>query len=297
MRNSIIPKYQVMPDLSEEDYQALKKDIQERGVMVPIEYDEDGNVLDGHHRLRICHELGVKDFPKIVRDGLSESEKRTHARQLNMARRHLTREQRQELIREQLIETPEKSNRQIAVDLGVDHKTIGTKRQELESRGEIPHLNTSTGVDGKEYPRQVQRREESKKEKPTTSYEFRTKQNVREAEEEQLDIEDMLDTEEPDESSQIAYTLPPAHDINARRERIQENLKKDLKRLDLSTKVYNEFKDIIRAINDFETTPERMDALYENCNGGVPAEEEIEDIEDSINKLKDIQMFYRFKKG
>ena len=87
--------------------------------MVPIEYDEHGNVLDGHHRLKICVELGIKDFPTVYRPGLSEADKRIHARMLNMARRHLTQEQRRGLIREQLTETPEKSDRQIAAGLGV----------------------------------------------------------------------------------------------------------------------------------------------------------------------------------
>ena len=55
--------YQVMPNLSAEEYAELKADIQLRGVMVPIEFDEKGNVLDGHHRLQICGELGITDYP------------------------------------------------------------------------------------------------------------------------------------------------------------------------------------------------------------------------------------------
>ena len=74
--------------------------------MVPIEYDELGNVLDGYHRLRICSELGINDFPKVICAGMTEAEKLTHARKLNMARRHLTQEQKRVLIREQLKETP-----------------------------------------------------------------------------------------------------------------------------------------------------------------------------------------------
>ena len=40
--------YQVMPDLTPEEYAELKSDIASRGVMVPVEFDEAGNVLDGH---------------------------------------------------------------------------------------------------------------------------------------------------------------------------------------------------------------------------------------------------------
>ncbi|CVK18510.1 ParB/RepB/Spo0J family partition protein [Sporomusa sphaeroides] len=147
--------YQVMPDLSPDDYTELKVDIQKRGMMVPVEYDEDGNILDGHHRIKICTELGLKDWPRVVRVGMTEEQKREHARKLNMARRHLTREQRQELIRQQLLETPEKSDRQIAVSLGVDNSTVSRTRQRMEDQGQLLQCNTSTGADGKTYPRQA----------------------------------------------------------------------------------------------------------------------------------------------
>jgi ParB-like chromosome segregation protein Spo0J len=120
--------YQVMPDLSPQDYEALKNDIAHRGVLIPVEYDEHGNVLDGYHRLRACKELGLSAWPKFIRKGLSEEEKREHARQLNLARRHLNQEQKRQLIKDQLKDTPHRSNRQIAGGLGVDHKTVSAAR-------------------------------------------------------------------------------------------------------------------------------------------------------------------------
>ena len=60
-------KYQVLPDMPSEQFEALKADIAERGVLVPIDVDEQGHILDGHHRYRACVELGVTDFPTIVR--------------------------------------------------------------------------------------------------------------------------------------------------------------------------------------------------------------------------------------
>ena len=150
-------KYQVMPALTPEEYAELKADIQERGVMVPIEFDEQGNVLDGYHRLQICQELGIKDYPKVIRAGMTEAEKFTHARRLNIARRHLTGEQKRGLIREQLKETPERSDRQIAKALGVDNHTVATQRKKLETGEEIPQVSQMIGVDGKEYPRQVEK--------------------------------------------------------------------------------------------------------------------------------------------
>ncbi len=150
--------YQVMPELTPEEYAELKADIAERGVMIPIEYDELGNVLDGYHRLKICEELGIKDYPRVIRAGMTESEKLTHARKLNIARRHLTSGQKRELIRDQLKTTPEQSDRQIAKALGVDNSTVSAHRKEMVEKGELLESNSSIGADGKERPRKVKRK-------------------------------------------------------------------------------------------------------------------------------------------
>lgn len=81
--------FQLLPPLSPDDYERLKADIAERGIMVPVEVDEDGEILDGHHRLQIARELDI-DCPRVVRPGMAEHEKRLHAVALNLARRHLT---------------------------------------------------------------------------------------------------------------------------------------------------------------------------------------------------------------
>lgn len=151
------PPYQLFPDLADDQYQDLKRDIAERGVMVPVEYDDEGNILDGHHRVRAHSELvdagaELAPYPRIVREGWTETQKREHVRRLNILRRHLTQEQRRELIRDQVRETPERSNRQIAGALGVDHKTVAPIRAELEGRGEIPHVSTTTDTLGRQQP-------------------------------------------------------------------------------------------------------------------------------------------------
>jgi hypothetical protein len=144
--------YQVMPPLSDAEYHELKADIAARGVMVPLEYDESGNVLDGHHRERACKELGITDWPRIVRYGLDDAGKRLHARQLNLARRHLNQEAKRRLIEDQLRETPECSNRTIAASLGVDDTTVGDARRRLEATAGIPQLERTVGADGKYRP-------------------------------------------------------------------------------------------------------------------------------------------------
>jgi len=151
-------KYQLISPLSPEDFAALEADIMERGVLSPIEFDEDGNVLDGHHRLMICDKHKITDYPKIVRKGWSEEQKRTHARRMNLARRHLTREQRRKLIEDELRERPESTDRKIAAALGVDHKTVGVARGHLEAGGEIPHVDVSVGLNNKPFTRTTVRR-------------------------------------------------------------------------------------------------------------------------------------------
>lgn len=78
----------LLPALSEVEYAALRDDIARRGVLVPIEVDEHGRILDGWHRRRACDELGI-DPPTVVRPGLSDAEKREHAIVLNLVRRQL----------------------------------------------------------------------------------------------------------------------------------------------------------------------------------------------------------------
>ena len=70
-----------------------------------------------------------------------------------MARRHITQEQRREIIRAQLAETPERSDRQIAAGLGVSDPTVNKVRHDMENAGEVQRFSTSIGADGKQYPR------------------------------------------------------------------------------------------------------------------------------------------------
>jgi len=55
-----------------------------------------------------------------------------------------------------LVETPERSDRQIAAGLGVDDSTVSRQREKMEKDGQLLHCNSSIGADGKERPRQVQ---------------------------------------------------------------------------------------------------------------------------------------------
>src|SRR5580658_6563088 len=99
-------RWQLLPDLSDAEFAALKADVAAHGVAVPIEVDaESGAVLDGHHRLRAVEELraeGVKvpDWPRIVRSFATDDERVEHVLALNLARRHLSTNARRDLVAE-----------------------------------------------------------------------------------------------------------------------------------------------------------------------------------------------------
>lgn len=123
--------YQLLPPLTTEEYAALREDIATNGIRVPIDVDETGRVLDGHHRQAIASELGVGCPTRIVA-GLTEDQKRAHALAVNLQRRILTREQRRGLIATELERDPDRSDRAIGRLVGVDHKTVGAMRRDLE---------------------------------------------------------------------------------------------------------------------------------------------------------------------
>lgn len=136
---------ELLPPLSADEYEALKADIAERGCLVPVEIDEDGNVLDGAHRQRACAEVGIEP-PTITRRGLSDAEKRAHAIALNLQRRQLSREQRRSFHVE--LRNLGKSLREIAAASGVDPATVMRDTAGVESATPA----RTTGRDGKSYP-------------------------------------------------------------------------------------------------------------------------------------------------
>lgn len=144
-------RYQVMPPLGTDEYQELFEDIKINGVLEPIHVDEEGVVIDGHHRSKIANELGIP-CPVITHDNLDDAGKRSLAFTLNLKRRHLNREQRRALIAESLKSDPQLSNREHARRTGASHPTVNTVREELEDRGEVEKFTTSKGGDGKSYP-------------------------------------------------------------------------------------------------------------------------------------------------
>src|SRR5215472_1852678 len=152
-------KYQLLPAMTPAEFEALQADIAERGVVVPIDIDEDGEIIDGHHRYQAWLALKKNEPPPaIVRAGLSDDEKRAFARKNNILRRHLTREQVRAVVAAQLKDTPQWADNRIAKEIGVDGKTVESVRGDLLATSEIPKLDRLIGADGKERPAKQPRR-------------------------------------------------------------------------------------------------------------------------------------------
>ena len=133
-------KYQILPPLDPETYAALRANVVLRGITVPVVRDEDGYLLDGFARSRIAKELGY-ECPSVTVKGLSEHEKRSQVRALNLARRQLDQTARRAIIADELRENSGRSNRWIGKALGVNHETVAGVRRALESTGGIRQLD------------------------------------------------------------------------------------------------------------------------------------------------------------
>jgi ParB-like chromosome segregation protein Spo0J len=90
------PYADLLPPLKTSEREALAADIKANGVLHPIVIDEDGNILDGHHRYSID-----RNAPTIVVKGLSDDEKRAYTIRANLARRNLTGDQTREVAKTQ----------------------------------------------------------------------------------------------------------------------------------------------------------------------------------------------------
>jgi transposase len=144
------PAANLLPLLGDEELRELAADIQkEPGLLEPITVYE-GQILDGRNRLAACKLAGRRPVYQWVYDGdLGEGGPLGYVLSKNLHRRHLTNEQKRAVVAAMLQADPSRSNRQIAEQVGVDHKTVGAVRQAQEATGEIPQLARAEGKDGR----------------------------------------------------------------------------------------------------------------------------------------------------
>lgn len=149
--------HQFMPALSPEAYDALKEDIRENGVLMPLLVDEDYAVVDGHNRVKVWFELLEEgDDPSPVAahviPGLNKHTAHNLAIGVNIKRRHMTPPQKRELVAQELRYLAEYYEEQgytgeqtrswdtsrLARHLAVSRNLALDVRREMEGSDEIP---------------------------------------------------------------------------------------------------------------------------------------------------------------
>jgi ParB-like chromosome segregation protein Spo0J len=144
--------------LSKREYQDLKESIDKYGIKIPVAIDEDNGILDGANRTRIAAELGLPVIPTRIVECANTEEKRQLALSLNIDRRHLSPEERRQIVeaRRQRVQEKRaagKSLRAIAEEEGVSHVQV---KKDLEGDSGVNQL---TPVENESKPSAVDRSE------------------------------------------------------------------------------------------------------------------------------------------
>lgn len=136
----------LMPVLDPATAAALRDSIEKHGVVVPVVVDQDGRIIDGHHRSRIADDLGIP-YMKRTQQVADEDEFRHLSVELNTIRRHMPIEERQRIVAE--LRAAGHSERAIANTVGVSKTQVRNDLQVVTG----DHLPAEvTGQDGKRYP-------------------------------------------------------------------------------------------------------------------------------------------------
>jgi len=169
---AVHPAAEAFPPLSKQDLLELAGDIKRNGLEASIvvwspEVDAKRQLLDGRNRLdalalngqlavdeqgSLCIKKQDGGLELIEQQQIVGGDPEKHAYSLNLHRRHLTPEQKRELIAKLLKAAPEKSDRAIGKMAKADKNTVASVRAEQEGRGEIHHVEKRTDSKGRKQP-------------------------------------------------------------------------------------------------------------------------------------------------
>jgi hypothetical protein len=156
----------ILPLMEGTEFDELVADIKANGLREKIDLYQ-GKILDGRNRYRALLQLGIdpsKDDKQYFRKAIyahsiggeiqaheqdNDARVRAYVISKNILRRHLTAEQKRELIGKLIKADPSKSDRQIGEMTKADHKTVGAVRAKKEATGEISPVEKRVGGDGK----------------------------------------------------------------------------------------------------------------------------------------------------
>jgi ParB-like chromosome segregation protein Spo0J len=155
------PAADLFPIMSDAELDALAADIKKNGVTQPVVFwGKPGLLIDGRNRIEAYVRAGIDG--QIQHFHVDESvDPYTYVISANIHRRHLTSEQKRELIAKLLKANPAKSDRQVAETIKASPTTVGTVRKKLEAAGDVSKLDTRKDTMGRKQP--------AKKAKPKTA--------------------------------------------------------------------------------------------------------------------------------
>jgi ParB-like chromosome segregation protein Spo0J len=163
------PLADMFPLLEGKDFDDLVEDIKKNGLREKIDLYQ-GKIADGRNRYRALLRLGVdpsvepdKYFRKAIythtiggeiapHEQTNDDRVRAYIISRNIHRRHLTAEQKRDLIAKLLIADPGKSDRLVAKQAGVSNTHVGKLRKELEKSGDVSTVDTRTDTKGRKQP-------------------------------------------------------------------------------------------------------------------------------------------------
>jgi hypothetical protein len=163
------PLADIFPLMEGAEFDALVADIKANGLREKIDLYE-GKIVDGQNRYLALQRLEIDpsaDPSKYFRKALyahttggeiapheqnNDDRVRAYVISKNIHRRHLTPEQKRDLIAKLLKATPEKSDRQIAKAVKASHHTVETVRTKMEGRGQIAHVEKRIDTKGRKQP-------------------------------------------------------------------------------------------------------------------------------------------------
>ena len=147
------PLADMFPLLEGQDFADLVADIRENGLRQEedIVVDVAGRIIDGRNRYLACIEAGVE--PRFyTRRFREEAALAAFIISKNVHRRHLTAEQKRDLIAKLLIADPTKSDRAIAKIAKASPTTVGTVRAKGEASGDVSKSDTRRDTKGRKQP-------------------------------------------------------------------------------------------------------------------------------------------------
>jgi hypothetical protein len=161
---TVHPAADLFPMMADGEIDDLAKDIEERGLQSPLSLwrslpGAEWQLIDG--RNRVAAMVRLPDADEMIKGEIGlANQYEAHVDpwafviSANIRRRHLSPEQKRELIANVLRSDPSRSNRSIATLTQADDHTVGSVRKDLLGTAEIPQLARTVGADGKTRPAQ-----------------------------------------------------------------------------------------------------------------------------------------------